>query len=211
MEFQPVRLHLDISKEPGERRDVFLRQGERRAVAIEASIFDGGRPVDLARYEVSFEMRHPKSGAHLQDTVTDVDDNMARYVICEQAAHEVGTVDVAYFSLSDEAGLYATTQAFGVVVLPNAQGDGNTAADSYSSKIEAMLKECADDYVEAEARRDAESAASVARADAAARRANDAADLVAGAVDGVLEPVFDDYLERKYVFMTNEEIDALFA
>lgn len=100
--------------------------------------------------------------------------------------------------------LYATTGSFLLEVLPNAETEGCGVAEAYSSKVEEMLRDCAERFDLAEADRDrlideavhrADDAA--ARADAAANRANAAADTVQDAIDGTLDPVFGGYLESK--------------
>ncbi len=203
MPLNTVYLELDLSKEPEESRAIYIRQGERNATTLHVDIYDNGEPVDLSAYRVMFEMRHPR-GALLSDEVRGAAGTSLDYVLPEAAAVETGVAGVAYFALKDKAGpeatsaaLYATTQAFAVVILPNAQGDKNAVAEAYSSEIEAMLKWCRDEFAKAEAERDGKIHAAVAKADAAAKNANDAADLVHRAIEGDLAPMFDDYLEAK--------------
>lgn len=202
-----IYLELDLSKEPEESRAVYIRQGERNATTLHVDVFDNGEPVDLSAYRVVFEMRHPR-GALLSDEVKGAAGTSLDYVLPEAAATETGVAGVAYFALKDKAGaeaasaaLYATTQAFAVVILPNAQGDENAVADAYSSEIEAMLKWCRDETDKA-----------IARADAAAKNANDAADLVHEALQGELGAIFDGYLEGKKDvpggFVSHDKYDA---
>lgn len=202
-----VNLYLDLSKEPCETQAVYIRQGERNATTLHVDMYDNGEPVDLSQYRVMFEMRHPK-GALLSDEVKGAAGTSLEYVLPEVAATETGVAGVAYFALKDKAGpdavssaLYATTQAFAVVILPNAQGDKNAVAEAYSSEIEAMLK-----WVRGEIDK------AVARADAAAKNANDAADLVHQALQGELGTIFDGYLEGKKDkpggFVSHDKYDA---
>ncbi len=196
-----IYLELDLSKEPEESRAVYIRQGERNATTLHVDVFDNGEPVDLSAYRVVFEMRHPR-GALLSDEVKDAAGASLEYVLPEAAATETGVAGVAYFALKDKAGpeaanaaLYATTQAFAVVILPNAQGDENAVADAYSSEIEAMLKWCRDEFAKAEADRTAKNDAAVAKAEEAAKNANDAADLVHQALEGEMGPIFGEYID----------------
>ena len=202
-----IYLELDLSKEPEESRAVYIRQGERNATTLHVDVFDNGEPVDLSRYRVVFEMRHPR-GALLSDEVKGAAGTSLDYVLPDAAAHETGVAGVAYFALKDKAGLeatsaalYATTQAFAIVILPNAQGDENAVAEAYSSEIEAILKWCRGEVDKA-----------VARADAAAKNANDAADLVHQALQGELGTIFDGYLEGKKDvpggFVSHDKYDA---
>lgn len=208
----PVELDLDLNKAPDATQRVFLRQGERLATVIRATIYDGDEPVDLSGYDVYFEMRHPR-GAMLEDDVTQTEGNVLAYTVSEKAAQEVGTCDVAYFALRPKDGgsaLYATTQAFIVIILPNAQCDGNAIADAYSSEIERMLEWCHDTFLANEAERDALVDAACDKAYEAADRANEAAQAVDDAVNGKLDGVFAIYLGRNVVPMTAEDVDKIY-
>lgn len=196
-----VNLYLDLSKEPCETQAVYIRQGERNATTLHVDVYDNGEPVDLAQYRVLFEMRHPH-GALLSDEVQGAAGSSFNYTMPEQAAHETGVAGIAYFALKDKAGtestaaaLYATTQAFAVVILPNAQGDKNAVADAYSSEIEAMLEWCRDEFEKAEADREQRVDAAVDKAEEAAQNANDAADLVHQALEGEMGPIFGEYID----------------
>lgn len=196
-----IYLELDLSKEPEESRAIYIRQGERNATTLHVDVYDNGEPVDLAQYRVVFEMRHPR-GALLSDEVKDAAGTSLEYVLPEAAATETGVAGVAYFALKDKAGaestaaaLYATTQAFAIVILPNAQGDKNAVAEAYSSEIEAMLKWCREEFDRAQAEREQRVDAAVAKAEEAAKNANDAADLVHQALEGDLDQVFGGYID----------------
>lgn len=196
-----IYLELDLSKEPEETQAVYIRQGERNATTLHVDVYDNGEPVDLSAYRVMFEMRHPH-GALLSDEVQGAAGASLDYVLPDAAATETGVAGVAYFALKDKAGaestaaaLYATTQAFAVVILPNAQGDENAIAEAYSSEIEAMLQWCRDEFAKAEAERTAKNDAAVAKAEAAAKNANDAADLVHQALEGEMGPIFGEYVD----------------
>lgn len=197
-----IYLELDLSKEPEESRAVYIRQGERNAATLHVDVSDSGKPVDLSAYRVLFEMRHPR-GALLSDEVQGASGASFDYTMPEQAAHETGVAGVAYFALKEKAppedaagsALYATTQAFAVVILPNAQGDKNAVAEAYSSEIEAMLKWCRDEFAKAEADREQRVDAAVEKAEAAAKNANDAADLVHQALEGEMGPIFGEYID----------------
>lgn len=218
MPLNTIYLELDLSKEPEESRAIYIRQGERNAATLHVDVCDNGEPVDLSAYRVVFEMRHPH-GALLSDEVKGAAGTSLEYVLPEAAATETGVAGVAYFALKDKAGaeatsaaLYATTQAFAVVILPNAQGDKNAVAEAYSSEIESMLKWCRDEFEKAEVERTAKNDAAVAKAESAAKNANDAADLVHQALQGDLAPMFDTYLEGKKDapggFVSHDKYDA---
>ena len=121
--------------------------------------------------------------------------------------------------------VYATTNTFLVNVLPNAGGRKAGIIKAYSSEIEQMLKYCYDTFHENEADRqqtfeDNEAARqltfeeneaarqavfdgneekrleAIAEANAAADNANAAAQAVAEAIDGDLDPLFQVWLEK---------------
>lgn len=208
MEVQPIELHLDLDKEPGEQQVVFLRQGEKKATVIEAHIYDHGEDADLTGVTPYFTMRHPK-GALLEDKVTQVSGNVLTYEVIPEAAQEVGTCSVAYFAFMEgetvTSATHATTAAFMVIILPNAQTDGDGIAEAYSSRIEEMLQWCHDTFLENEKERDALVNAAVEEADAATDRANAAADAVEEALSGELGPLIGTYLNT--LGITIEEFD----
>lgn len=208
MDVQHTKLYLDLAKEPEEQQVVFIRQGEKKATVIEAHIYDHGEEADLSDVTPYFTMRHPK-GALLEDKCTQVSGNVVTYEVIPQAAQEVGTCSVAYFAFMDgetvTATTHATTQAFAIVILPNAQTDGDGIAEAYSSRIEEMLQWCHDTFLENEEERDALVNAAVEEADAATDRANAAADAVEEALSGELGPLIGTYLNT--LGITIEEFD----
>lgn len=211
MEVQHTKLYLDLAKEPEEQQVVIIRQGEKKATVIEAHIYDHGEEADLSDVTPYFTMRHPK-GALLEDKCTQVSGNVVTYEVIPQAAQEVGTCSVAYFAFMDgetvTATTHATTQAFAIVILPNAQTDGDGIAEAYASRIEEMLQWCHDTFLENEEVRDEKVDAAVADAEAATDRANDAAKAVEDAVSGTLEPLFGAYIDQKIIPITNQELDT---
>ena len=208
MEVQHTKLYLDLAKEPEEQQVVFIRQGEKKATVIEAHIYDHGEEADLSDVTPYFTMRHPK-GALLEDKCTQVSGNVVTYEVIPQAAQEVGTCSVAYFAFMDgetvTATTHATTQAFAIVILPNAQTDGDGIAEAYASRIEEMLKWCHDTFLANEAERDQKVDDAVAKADAATDRANAAADAVEEALSGELGLLIGTYLNT--LGSTEEEFD----
>lgn len=208
MEVQHTKLYLDLAKEPEEQQVVFIRQGEKKATVIEAHIYDHGEEADLSDVTPYFTMRHPK-GALLEDKCTQVSGNVLTYEVIPEAAQEVGTCSVAYFAFMDgetvTATTHATTQAFAIVILPNAQTDGDGIAEAYASRIEEMLQWCHDTFLENEEERDALVNAAVEEADAATDRANAAADAVEEALSGELGPLIGTYLNT--LGITIEEFD----
>ena len=125
---QPVRLNLDLDKEPQERYVLSIRQGEVNATQLEVEITDHGEAVDLSGYGVFFECAHPNGALH-SEKVGSTSGNVAAYTVAKAVGDEAGTIECAYFALktTNEGGtteVYATTQAFLIRVLPNAQQEG---------------------------------------------------------------------------------------
>lgn len=202
---QPVRIQLDLDKEPQERYVLSIRQGEVNATALEVEVTDHGEPVDLDGYGVYFECAHP-SGALHSEKVGSTSGNVASYTVAKAVGDEAGAIECAYVALktTSEDGateVYATTQAFLIRVLPNAQTEGAGIAKAYSSEIEAMLAYCRQTFDANEAQRqsafDSNEAARQTASEAATKRANDAADKVYSAIDGTLDPLFKSWVDSQ--------------
>lgn len=202
---QPVHVQLDLDKEPGERYVLSIRQGEVNATEVAIEVTDHGEDVDLSAYDVYFECAHP-SGALHSETVGSTSGNVASYTVAKAVGDEAGTIECAYIALktTNEDGtteVYATTQAFIIRVLPNAQTEGAGIAKAYSSEIEAMLAYCRQTFDADEAQRqsafDSNEDARQTASEAAAKRANDAADKVADALKGNLDPMFKAWIDSQ--------------
>lgn len=200
MDIRPTELWLDLAKEPAERQTVFVREGEVNATAIEAHVYDHGERAALDGLTATFYLRHPK-GTLLEDVVGEVSGSEIAYTLTAHAAEEVGLCDVAYFSLEDAEGNVRTTEGFAVLVLPNAQTDGNGIAAAYSSRIEELLEWCRSTFEADEAERQAAT-------DATIERAAKAADSIEQAIKGALDPLFAEYLSLTIVPITDPELDG---
>lgn len=202
---QPVRIQLDLDKEPQERYVLSIRQGEVKATVLQVEVTDHGEPVDLGAYGVYFECAHP-SGALHSEKVGSTDGNAATYTVAKAVGDEAGTIECAYLALkvTNDDGtteVYATTQAFIIRVLPNAQQEGAGIAKAYSSEIEEMLAYCRQTFDANETSRqstfDANEKARQEKSEAATKRANDAADKVYSAIDGTLDPLFKAWVDSQ--------------
>ena len=203
---QPIRIRLDLNKEPQQFDVIHIRQGEINATPIEAEIYDNGAAVDLSQYVVRFECRHIDGKHHEDNEQLTVSDNVATYMVHENVGAVPGMIETAYFSLSveNEDGSrehYVTTQTFYFDVLPNADSGGAGITQAYSSQIEQMLRYCYDTFTENEAGRqetfDTNEAVRQEASDAATLRANTAAEKVEKALAGDLSELFDDYIDSK--------------
>lgn len=202
---QPVRLQLDLDKEPQERYVLSIRQGEVNATQLAVEVTDHGDDVDLSAYDVYFECAHPNGALH-SEKVGSTSGNVATYTVAKAVGDEAGTIECAYFALktTNDGGateVYATTQAFLIRVLPNAQTEGAGIAKAYSSEIEAMLAYCRQTFDANETARqstfDSNEKARQEKSEAATKRANDAADKVYSAIDGTLDPLFKAWIDAQ--------------
>ena len=202
---QPVRIQLDLDKEPQERYVLSIRQGEVNATVLQVEVTDHGEPVDLGAYGVYFECAHPNGALH-SEKVGSTSGNVATYTVAKAVGDEAGTIECAYFALkvtNDDGAteVYATTQAFIIRVLPNAQTEGAGISKAYSSEIEEMLAYCRQTFDANETQRqstfDANEKARQEKSEAATKRANDAADKVYSAIDGTLDPLFKAWIDAQ--------------
>lgn len=212
---EPIRIMLDLNKEPQQFDVIHIRQGELNAVTIEAEIYDNGAEVDLSQYIVRFECRHIDGKMHEDRDQLTISGNVVSYVVHENVGAVEGTIETAYFSLNVESedgskGFYATTQTFYIDVLPNACNDGAGITKAYSSQIKEMLRYCYDTFTENEANRqqtfdDNEVGRyeafqkHIEEAEAATDRANAAGEMVEQAVMGVYDEMFSFWLSNKFI------------
>ena len=203
---QPIRIKLDLNKEPQQFDVIHVRQGEFNAVTIEAEVYDNGADVDLSGYVVRFECKHVDGKMHEDNEQLTVSGNLITYKVHENVGAVAGMIETAYFSLQveNEDGskeLYATTQTFYFDVLPNACQDTAGITKAYSSQIEQMIRYCHDTFTENEANRQSEfdtnEAARQEASEAATERANVAAAKVEEALGGGMSDIFDDYIDSK--------------
>lgn len=203
---QPIRIRLDLNKEPQQFDVIHVRQGELNAVTIEAEVYDNGAEVDLSQYVVRFECKHVDGKMHEDNEQLEAIGNLITYKVHELVGAVEGMIETAYFSLNVEnedgsKDLYATTQTFYLDVLPNACQEGAGITQAYSSQIEQMLRYCYDTFTENEADRqqtfDTNEAARQAESERAVARADHAASVVEDALAGDLTPAFSDWLDSQ--------------
>lgn len=92
---------------------VYCRQGDKTgAVVIEATVSDNGTPVDLTGKTLNFKANTAKGSAVVVDgtgfTVTDSASGKFSYKVPNALTSEVGKINRAYFSLSDDSGTEST-------------------------------------------------------------------------------------------------------
>ena len=140
-------LTLDLAKaKERQQQTIFVRQGDRNATTIVATITDHGVAASTSGMTARFSMRLPNGTEYYRKTAT-LSGNTATVTIDEaQAASAVGRTDVAYFQLLQGTTVVASTESFTVVVLPDALADA-TVPESYDSAIQDAI-DALDDAVE---------------------------------------------------------------
>ena len=140
-------LTLDLAKaKQRQQQTIFVRQGDRNATTIVATVTDHGVAASTSGLTARFQMRLP-DGTHYYRKAASLSGNVATVTLDEaQAASAVGRTDVAYFQLLQGTTVVASTESFTVVVLPDALADA-TVPESYDSAIQDAI-DALDDAVE---------------------------------------------------------------
>lgn len=132
-------VRLDLAKgKARQQQTVFVRQGDKNATTIVATITDHGAAAATSGLTARFQMRLP-DGTHYYRKAASLSGNVATVALDEaQAASVAGRTDVAYFQLLQGSTVVASTESFTVVVLPDALGDA-TVPESYDSAIQDAI------------------------------------------------------------------------
>ena len=132
-------LTLDLAKgKARQQQTVFVRQGDKNATTIVATITDHGVAASTSGMTARFAMRLPNGTEYYRKTAT-LSGSTATVTIDEaQAANAVGRTDTAYFQLLQGSTVVASTESFTVVVLPDALADA-TVPESYDSAIQDAI------------------------------------------------------------------------
>lgn len=203
MALNVVNLTLDLAKWPSEEPVVVVRQGERGSTTVVAKVTDQGTEADLSGL-TGYLMAQLPGGATLEEEVDEISGDTITYTVSEYATQAPGRARVAYFALHDAAGSVITTSGFYLVVLPDSCLGGGAIAKAYVSRIEELMGQFREEFDAAEEERESTFDEKVAAADAATKRANDAADAVQEAIAGELEPMFGNFLDGLNI--TAEEV-----
>lgn len=140
-------VRLDLAKgKARQQQTVFVRQGDKNATTIVATITDHGVAASTSGLTARFQMRLP-DGTHYYRKAASLSGSVATVTLDEaQAASAVGRTDTAYFQLLQGSTVVASTESFTVIVLPDALGDA-TVPESYDSAIQDAIDRM-DDAVE---------------------------------------------------------------
>ena len=131
-------LTLDLDKGHGPLQTVTIRQGDKNATTIVATVCDHGVQLAIAGLSARFCMSLPdnahyyrKAAAYSEGTVTVTVDETS-------AASVAGITHTAYFELLQGSTVIASTASFAVVVLPSATS-GKTVGETYDGEVERAI------------------------------------------------------------------------
>jgi len=132
-------VRLDLAKgKARQQQTVFVRQGDKNATTIVATITDHGAAAVTSGMTARFQMRLP-NGTEYYRKAASLSGNVATVALDEtQAASVAGRTDTAYFQLLQGSTVVASTESFTVVVLPDALADA-TVPESYDSAIQDAI------------------------------------------------------------------------
>lgn len=109
---EPIRIELDLDKEPRELPPVLLWSGESRNPPIRACVTLGGELFDLSGYTVTCEGILPEGGHFSVGCATD--GSYATAYVPESVTARARRIETAYFALEKD-GVRATTQDFRII------------------------------------------------------------------------------------------------
>ena len=111
-------LSLDLDKRAGVTQWVTMRQGDHDGTQLRATIYDHGTQVSDS-YTCRVSIRKPTDNEYYRETCS-FSGGVATVTVDEQyAASEVG-ITYGYFELLQGTAVIASTESFGVRILPSA-------------------------------------------------------------------------------------------
>lgn len=165
----------DLTKRPR----VQITQGDRRSRVIEATVTDGGSPMDLTGKRARFRAELPLGKVIIDDgcEVADAEAGVVRYTVGDEVAARAAVISDAYFEIYDEEGYSLAASKMVVEVGRGVDVDGERPSD-YVPELDRLKAEFARIAEEAkgfEAERASEFEAVKADAERATRAADEAA------------------------------------
>lgn len=165
----------DLTKRPR----VQITQGDRRSRVIEATVTDGGSPMDLTGKRARFRAELPLGKVVIDDgcEVADAEAGVVRYTVGDEVAARAAVISDAYFEIYDEEGYSLAASKMVVEVGRGVDVDGERPSD-YVSELDRLKAEFARIAEEAkgfETERASEFEAVKADAERATRAADEAA------------------------------------
>lgn len=165
----------DLTKRPR----VQITQGDRRSRVIEATVTDGGSPMDLTGKRARFRAELPRGKVVIDDgcEVADAEAGVIRYTVGDEVAARAAVISDAYFEIYDEEGYSLAASKMVVEVGRGVDVDGERPSD-YVPELDRLKAEFARIAEEAkgfETERASEFEAVKADAERATRAADEAA------------------------------------
>ena len=165
----------DLTKRPR----VQITQGDRRSRVIEATVTDGGSPMDLTGKRARFRAELPLGKVIIDDgcEVADAEAGVVRYTVGDEVAARAAVISDAYFEIYDEEGYSLAASKMVVEVGRGVDVDGERPSD-YVPELDRLKAEFARIAEEAkgfETERASEFEAVKADAERATRAADEAA------------------------------------
>lgn len=165
----------DLTKRPR----VQITQGDRRSSVIEATVTDGGSPMDLTGKRARFRAELPLGKVVIDDgcEVADAEAGVVRYTVGDEVAARAAVISDAYFEIYDEEGYSLAASKMVVEVGRGVDVDGERPSD-YVPELDRLKAEFARIAEEAkgfETERASEFEAVKADAERATRAADEAA------------------------------------
>lgn len=165
----------DLAKRPR----VQIAQGDRRSRVIEATVTDGGSPMDLTGKRARFRAELPLGKVAIDDgcEVADAEAGVIRYTVGDEVAARAAIISDAYFEIYDEEGYSLATSKMVVEVGRGVDVDGERPSDYVPEldRIKAEFARIAEEAKGFETERASEFEAVKADAERATRAADEAA------------------------------------
>lgn len=165
----------DLTKRPR----VQITQGDRRSRVIEATVTDGGSPMDLTGKRARFRAELPLGKVVIDDgcEVADAEAGVIRYTVGDEVAARAAVISDAYFEIYDEEGYSLAASKMVVEVGRGVDVDGERPSDYVPEldRLKAELARIAEEAESAETERASEFEVVKADAERATRAADKAA------------------------------------
>lgn len=130
----------DLTKRPR----VQITQGDRRSRVIEATVTDGGSPMDLTGKRARFRAELPLGKVVIDDgcEVADAEAGVVRYTVGDEVAARAAVISDAYFEIYDEEGYSLAASKMVVEVGRGVDVDGERPSD-YVPELDRLKAEFA--------------------------------------------------------------------
>jgi|GEM_PF-6271692 len=126
------------------RPRVQITQGDRRSRVIEATVTDGGSPMDLTGKRARFRAELPLGKVVIDDgcEVADAEAGVVRYTVGDEVAARAAVISDAYFEIYDEEGYSLAASKMVIEVGRGVDVDGERPSD-YVPELDRLKAEFA--------------------------------------------------------------------